>query len=1490
MNPPPPARLRAMRHSFAIAFMAVSAHAANLGGQGGGGGSSTSAAASAKKAAVGAVMDRLSRQLVEADDEATIGGLIERNRLRVQRERAAQLAAARRAWRYAPPRMFVVANRLPLSVKRNEQTGRLEYTVSSGGMVSALLGVQLVRTIWVGWCPVPEDTTPAELQEVERTLRSRGCIPIFLPADEAAAYYNGFCNDVLWPLFHYVVSRTPDEDHDGGKEQAHWLAYQRVNAKFADVVSSLARESDLVWVHDYHLMLLPSMLRERRAQLKVGWFLHTPWPSSEIFRTLPQRQEVLRGLLGADLVGFHVYDYARHFLHACTRLMGSEVSFSSRRLRWERPVPADLGGGVMQHSLKVDAFPIGIDPRRFRRGLESPRVKERISQLRKQFEGVSLLLGVDRVDYIKGIPQKLLAMESLLAQRPELVGKVVLLQIAVPTRTEVPEYQKLRSVAHRLVGRINGRFGTPSYTPIHYLDQSIEFEEMVALYHVADVCIVTSLRDGMNLVSYEYIACQDPAPSPVDDELEAGPGSGAGAEGAYLTRRGVLVLSEFAGAAQTLGAGCVRVNPYNVEELARGLAEAISMGEEQRAQLHAYGQGYIDKYTSQSWAQSFIASLEEQDADGLGQRTAHAQPLALPEVVSAYANATRRLLVLGIGGTFLPATGATANDFSSLTPEQLHLLARLLEDPANTVLLTSGRARGRMEELMSGLMVSMGDDGLLRFGEGGYVAGVVSAFDALATGEERADGDLDSIDTQAGGGGASLDLVSSQVGVSVDGVEGTYRVEANDAGGASVEAQINGTRVGGTLWALAESGVFSRVGSGAWGMTLQAAQSDEWLESVEEVFRYFEERTPGSRVERRDRTIRWAYGAAEAQLGAQQASNLVEHLEKLLGDAPVERSWEGTTVEVRPHGASIGHGLMQLLASDFAKAETASNAAAAIAAAAAAAQDGQAEATMLAAAAAAAATGSFSPRGFDFVLALGNFSTRDEDAFLRLHEAEVRPEDDDSLSRGAASGDSEGLHAAQDGPAARGAGGDASARHGEEAAGEYENSYGDGPAEWAPPEEHAPLEVEAPHLSSGDDDAQEGRLTMRALEVPAGGVFSVILGNRSTHARYFLPTEVEATQLLHALAETPQSVQAAEGTAERLASRAAAEAAKLASSGRGPGALVISESADQARGKEPLPSALERSTLIAISKRIEAALTPAFCLDYDGTLAPIVEDPTAARLPPGMRGLLRELANRHPTAIVSGRSMDKLLAWVNVSGLYYAGSHGFEILGPHGSRLNYTFAESLLPSIQEALDKLTALLYGEIDGVMIEDNKFALSVHTRNVSSVDMPRLDALLEAALEEQPLLGRSEGKCVIELRPQVHWHKGRAVEWLLKNMCEQMGLPGGAAERTKMLVPVYIGDDTTDEDAFEELRERGNGIAIRVAERPPMRSETAAEFWLRQTEVNEFLALFLHEESVLMAGAGGGGEEEQEDAGDGNERALLQGSRKAEAPGGDEASVAV
>ena len=846
----------------------------------------------------------------------------------------------------------------------------------------------------------------------------------------------------------------------------------------------------------------------------------------------------------------------------------------------------------------------------------------------------------------------------------------------------------------------------------------------------------------MNLVSYEYVTCQE-------------------------ANHGVLVLSEFAGAAQTLGAGCVRVNPYNIEELARGISDAIAMGEEQRVELSTYASQYVNKFTAQAWAQSFIASLEEPDSEGLREQSSYAHTLNVPTMLSAYRNATRRLILLGVGGTFLPATGATANDQTTLTGEQRGMLVRLLRDPANTVLLTSGRSRSRMDELMSSFL---NDPAFERLGEDGRILlapradpSPLASPDAPLAGEQRR--------------GKPALLRGKPAALLGRAAERFRRGQAGAAAASKTEPPplpASAQRVGGNLWALAESGVFARVGSGVWETTLQAAQSDEWLESVEEVFRYFEERTPGSRVERRDRTIRWAYGAADPELGAQQASNLVEHLEKLLGDAPVERSWEGTCVEVRPHGSSCGHGLMQLFAADLAKAE--------------------------AAAAAHTAAGGpppiFVPRGFDFVLGLGNFSSRDEDVFLQLHSAEARSdwEQEHHMTGGAEADD--------------------------------------------PHDETEPSE-EAPPLTLGLNATTEG---MRALDVPFGGVFSVILGNRSTHARYFLPSEVEATRVLQALARAAQEVEARQQTIEQLTSHAAAAAA-LANATSPPAAL-------EGDPDRRLPSALERSTLVTISKRIAKYWTPAFCLDYDGTLAPMVADPAAARLPPGTRALLREIADRHPTAIVSGRSMDKLRAWVDVAGLYFAGSHGFEIVGPHGSALNYTFAQELLPSIQGALavlrqslkevsrtrpgprsisrpltcqdltrtlpHPLPRLSTAQVEGVMIEDNKFALSVHTRNVSTADLPRLDALLEMALEEQPLLRRSEGKHVIELRPQVHWHKGRAVEWLLKSMCEQMGLPSGAAERNKRVVPIYIGDDRTD-----EVCQRARAPAARAAAHRACRS---------------------------------------------------------------------
>ena len=289
-------------------------------------------------------------------------------------------------------------------------------------------------------------------------------------------------DSTLWPLFHYLPGEIDFNE-------AHWDGYHQANAAFAAALKDQVREGDLIWVEDYHLMLLPAMLRELLlgvANVRIGFFLHTPFPSSEVYRVLPVRKEVLLGILKCDLIGFHTYDYARHFLSSCGRILAISTM----------PNGAEFDGRFVH----VGTFPIGIDPDKFITALDNPAVQAKVRELEERFAGKKLMVGVDRLDYIKGVPHKLHAFDQFLTRYPEWQGKVALLQVAVPTRTEVEEYKNLRTSVNELVGRINGKFGSFEFTPVQYLYRSVSFEELVALYRVADVCVVTSTRDGMNLV------------------------------------------------------------------------------------------------------------------------------------------------------------------------------------------------------------------------------------------------------------------------------------------------------------------------------------------------------------------------------------------------------------------------------------------------------------------------------------------------------------------------------------------------------------------------------------------------------------------------------------------------------------------------------------------------------------------------------------------------------------------------------------------------------------------------------------------------------------------------------------------------------------------------------------------------------------------------------------------------------------------------------
>lgn len=327
---------------------------------------------------------------------------------------------------------------------------------------------------------------PAEEQPRVRKqlLTDNSCLPVFLSEAVADLHYNGFSNSILWPLFHYLPG-------DINFDEVQWEGYQEANLAFADALMEVIEEGDLVWVHDYHLMLLPALLRSRlidcgKKNVKIGFFLHTPFPSSEVYRVLPVSKQVLTGVLQSDLIGFHTYDYARHFLSSCTRILGLSTV----------PNGVEMDGRLIH----IGTFPIGIDPDQFLEGLHTPSILQRIQNLKERFQGKKILVGVDRLDYIKGVPHKLHALEVFLSRHPEFQEKVVLIQVAVPSRVDVEEYQHLISAVNELVGRINGKYGTVEFMPIHFINKSVNFEELASLYAVADVCIVSSTRDGMNLV------------------------------------------------------------------------------------------------------------------------------------------------------------------------------------------------------------------------------------------------------------------------------------------------------------------------------------------------------------------------------------------------------------------------------------------------------------------------------------------------------------------------------------------------------------------------------------------------------------------------------------------------------------------------------------------------------------------------------------------------------------------------------------------------------------------------------------------------------------------------------------------------------------------------------------------------------------------------------------------------------------------------------
>ncbi len=548
-------------------------------------------------------------------------------------------------------RVLLVSNRLPVTLTKGE--GGIEVHQSSGGLATALKIVHgSGDSLWFGWSGLA-NTVPEE--EVAAALAPHRCVPVPISAAEVKSYYDGYCNGVLWPLCHYLLEKVlVDQNED-------WLSYRAVNERFADVVAAQWRPGDLIWVHDYQLTLVPALLRQRCPGARIGFFLHVPFPGPEIFRTLPRRAEVLRGMLGADVVGFHTAGYAYSFAYSCSQLLGFELS-GDMLFDDGRPV-------------RVASFPIGIDADLFANRAASPEVRARVNALHADSQGKKLILSVDRFDYTKGLITRILALERLLNSHPELKDSIHVIQLAVPTREQVDAYAEYRSQVNELVGRINGKYSSPTRTLFHLLHRAVEFDELIALYVAADVMLVTPLRDGMNLVAKEYAACR------VDDT-------------------GVLVLSEFAGAAVELHEA-LQTNPYDIDGLANTINRALEMPLlDQRLRMSGLRKtvhaGNVDR-----WAKSFIEALEEQNPDAV-----HETPsIALEQAMNVVAAAPRLLLVLDYDGTLVEYSPTPR--IATPDKELLELLRRLSQRPGTSVHVASGRTRESLESFLGELDIGL---------------------------------------------------------------------------------------------------------------------------------------------------------------------------------------------------------------------------------------------------------------------------------------------------------------------------------------------------------------------------------------------------------------------------------------------------------------------------------------------------------------------------------------------------------------------------------------------------------------------------------------------------------------------------------------------------------------------------------------------------------------------------------------------------------------
>jgi len=546
-------------------------------------------------------------------------------------------------------KIIFISNRLPVTVSKKEDI--LEYNKSIGGLATGLKSFhEQSESIWVGWTGVSdEEINEKEKESIQKELKDKyQCLPVFLSDKEIEQYYYGFSNNTIWPLFHYFTDKT---EYD----VENWEAYQKVNQKFFDAVDPFIGDDDIIWIHDYQLMLLPQMIKEKYPNTQVGFFLHIPFPSFEIFRLLIWREEILHGLLGADLIGFHTYDYVRHFLSSVSRLLGLEHNLN--KISYE------------DRFIQVDAFPMGIDYDRFSQAYDDKDSQKEVNEIVNSLNGIKMILSIDRLDYTKGIPERIKSFERFLSKYPEYKEKVRLYLIVAPSRVKIDAYDDLRREITELVSEINGEHGTVSWMPIWFFFQSFTQESLIAFYRHSDVLLVTPLRDGMNLVAKEYIAAR------TDNE-------------------GMVVISETAGAVSELGEAVI-VNANDNNAIAEGIKTALEMPYDEKVARNKIMHKRLKRYNVEFWAKDFIDALSRTVKDSDNNTQINIENNSC-KIESEYKKAKKRILLLDYDGTLV--------GFKSLPelakPDEAlkKLLVDLVNDPKNTVVIVSGRDKNTLGE------------------------------------------------------------------------------------------------------------------------------------------------------------------------------------------------------------------------------------------------------------------------------------------------------------------------------------------------------------------------------------------------------------------------------------------------------------------------------------------------------------------------------------------------------------------------------------------------------------------------------------------------------------------------------------------------------------------------------------------------------------------------------------------------------------------------